>query len=74
MYAKPFIHKPVLSICNSIMVVYDDILVLLCLFDLLLNFHDKHLRSCGDGWLLTHTIPGQAFRSRVFGARSFASN
>ena len=30
------------------------------LFDLMLYFHGKQLRSCWDGQLPNHTVPGQA--------------
>ena len=33
---------------------------LFCLFDLMLYIHGKQLRSCLDGQLLNHTVPGQA--------------
>ena len=33
-----------------------------CLFDLLLYIHGKQLRSCPEGHLLSHTVPGQASR------------
>ena len=36
--------------------------LLICLFDLMLNGHSKQLRSCWDGQLLNHTVPGQASR------------
>ena len=32
------------------------------LFDLMLYVHGKQLRSCRDGQLLNHTVPGQASR------------
>ena len=31
-----------------------------CLFDLMLYVQGKQLRSCWDGQLLNHTVPGQA--------------
>ena len=31
-----------------------------CLFDMLLYIHTKQLRSCREGQLLNHTVPGQA--------------
>ena len=31
-----------------------------CLFDLMLYIQGKQLRSCHDGQLLNHTVPGQA--------------
>ena len=34
--------------------------ILFDLFDLMLYVHSKQLRSCWDGHLLNHTVPGQA--------------
>ena len=47
-----------------------------CLFDLMLYVHGKQLRSCWDGQLLNHIVPGQASRgsSPVLSALSFVSN
>ena len=47
-----------------------------CLFDLMLYIHGKQLRSCWDGQLLHHTVPGQAFAGSlpVLSAHSFTSN
>ena len=35
------------------------------LFDLLHHIHSKQLRSCQDGQLLNHTVPGQASRRQL---------
>ena len=34
--------------------------MLFCLFDLMLYVNGKQLRSCWDGRLFNHTVPGQA--------------
>ena len=35
-----------------------------CLIDLLLYVHSKHLRLCQDSQFLKHTVPGQASREQ----------
>ena len=39
-------------------------LCLFCLLDLFLDVHGKHIRSCRDGQLLNHTVPGKASRGQ----------
>ena len=45
-------------------------------FDLMLYIHSKQLRSCWDGQLLNHIVPGKPTRGSlsVFSAHSFARN
>ena len=38
----------------------DKVGLLFCLFDIMLYFQGKQLRSCWVGQLLNHTVPGQA--------------
>ena len=35
-----------------------------CLFDVMLYVHGKQLRSCWDGQLVFHSVPGQASRKQ----------
>ena len=54
--------------------LYSDFQADLCLFDVMLYVNAEQLRSCWDGHLLNHTIPGQASHKQFTSAHSFASN